>query len=76
MSWDKIIGPATFVYLVSLTATGIWWASDLSSRVTIAEAEVRASASAAERITRVETTLLGLDKQLTRIEDKLDRRPQ
>lgn len=73
MSWQSFVGPATFVYLVSMTAAGIWWASDLSSRVSVAEQQVRLSAQASERLTRVETLLSTMDKQLERIDNKLDR---
>lgn len=71
--FDKFIGPATLVYLVGATAAGIWWASDLSARVAVAENQVQQAAAAGERIARVETVLLSLDKQLDRIDSKLDR---
>lgn len=73
MDWKAFIGPATFIYLISLTVGGVWWASDISSRVASAESQVRIAASASERITRVETLLVAVDKQLDRIDQKLDR---
>jgi multidrug resistance efflux pump len=75
MNWDKFIGPATLIYLVSATVAGIWWASDLTARVSTAEAQVRIAATASERITRVEVLLVGMDKQLDKIDARLDRRP-
>lgn len=50
MSFDRIAGPATIVYLVSATIAALWWASDLTRRVTTVEA----STVTAERIARLE----------------------
>ena len=74
MNWNAIVGPATLVYLVSITIGGVWWASDLSTRVATSERRVEAAASAAERFVRLETLVSHVDAQLNRIEDKLDRR--
>lgn len=74
MQWDKVIGPATVVYLVSLTIGGVWWASDLSARLSASESAINKASASAERIARLETLLTHLDSQLNRIEDKLDRR--
>ena len=50
-SFDKIVGPATIIYLVSASVTALWWASDLARRVkTIEDSTVTA-----ERIARLET---------------------
>lgn len=73
MDWKAFIGPATFIYMVSITVGGVWWASDLSSRVAAAESQMRITATASERITRVETLLIAVDRQLDRIDAKLDR---
>jgi len=51
MSFDKFIGPATVVYVVSATVAALWWASDLTRRVQTIEA----STVTAERIARLET---------------------
>jgi hypothetical protein len=51
MSWDKFLGPATIVYIVSATVAALWWASDLTSRVKAIEG----STVTAERIARLET---------------------
>ena len=71
--WDKWLGPATLVYAISATFGAIWWASDLSSRLEEAEAKVLITQSTADRLTRVETLLIGLDKQIDKIDAKLDR---
>lgn len=71
--WDKWIGPATLVYAVTATFGAIWWASDLSSRLAEAESKMHGAGLTAERLARVETLLLGLDKQIDRIDAKLDR---
>lgn len=71
--WDKWVGPATLVYVVSATFGAIWWASDMSARLHAAESKVHASELTADRLTRVETLLIGLDKQIDKIDSKLDR---
>ena len=51
MSFDRFVGPAMIVYLVSATVAALWWASDLTRRVkTIEESTVTA-----ERIARLES---------------------
>jgi hypothetical protein len=50
MTFDKLVGPATVVYLASGSIAALWWASDLSSRV----ATLEHSTVTAERITRLE----------------------
>lgn len=74
MSWDKLIGPGTLVYLVTITVGGVWWASDISTRVASTERKVEASSQADGRIVRLEVLITRLDTQLDRIETKLDRR--
>jgi translation initiation factor IF-2 len=56
MSFDKVLGPATIVYLLSATVAALWWASDLTRRVTTVEA----STVTAERIARLEAEVRGL----------------
>jgi len=56
MSFDKVLGPATIVYLISATVAALWWASDLTRRVTTVEA----STVTAERIARLETEVRAL----------------
>lgn len=72
MDWSKIVGPATLVYLISASVGGVWWASDISARVAVAERQALASASTPDRLTRLESTMIHIDKQLDRIETKLD----
>lgn len=85
MNWDKLVGPGTVVYLIGATVAGIWWASDLSTRMATAESnaltfkvditgDIAALRAADARITRLETLIGHVDKQLDRIETKLDRR--
>jgi hypothetical protein len=56
MSFDKLWGPATVVYLVSATVAGLWWASDLTRRVQTIEQ----STVTAERIARLEVEVRAL----------------
>lgn len=50
MTLDRVMGPATIIYLVSATVAALWWASDLTRRVTTIEE----STVTAERIVRLE----------------------
>lgn len=72
--WDKFVGPATLVYVVSATFAAVWWAASISARIDDAEKKMQQAASTADRLTRVETILINLDKQLDRIDHKLDQR--
>lgn len=72
--WDKFVGPATLVYVVSATFTAIWWAASVSARIEDAERKIQSASSTADRLTRVETILLNVDKQLDKIDAKLDER--
>jgi hypothetical protein len=56
MTFDKLVGPATVVYLASVTVAALWWASDLSTRV----AQLEHSTVTAERIARLETEVHAL----------------
>lgn len=56
MRFDKILGPATVVYLVSATLAALWWASDLTRRV----ATIESSTVTGERIARLETEVRAL----------------
>jgi hypothetical protein len=71
--WDKWLGPATLVYAITATFGAVWWASDLSTRLSATEAKMMATQATADRLTRVETLLIGLDKQIDKIDAKLDR---
>lgn len=72
--WDKFVGPATLVYVVSATFAAIWWAASVSARIEDAERKIQSASNTADRLTRVETILLNVDKQLDKIDAKLDER--
>lgn len=72
--WEKLIGPATLVYAVSATFAAIWWAASMSARIDDAEKKIQAASNTADRLTRVEVILINLDKQLDRIDHKLDQK--
>jgi len=74
MNWNAVVGPATFVYLLSITVGGVWWASDLSARMISQERVQREAADTAGRLVRLETLVGRIDDQLGRIERKLDDR--
>lgn len=56
MTADKLVGPATVIYLVSVSVAALWWASDLTARVAVLEH----TTVAAERIARIETEVATL----------------
>ena len=58
MMFEKIVGPATVVYLVSATVAALWWASDLTRRVQTIEQ----STVTAERIARLEEEVRALSE--------------
>ena len=76
MNWDKLIGPGTIVYLITITIGGVWWASDISTRLVVTERKAEQAAQADARIVRLEVLIGRMDVQLDRIETKIDRRPQ
>lgn len=53
---DKLVGPATIVYVASAGLAGLWWASDLSRRVLTIEH----STVTAERLARLEAEVHAL----------------
>lgn len=67
------LGPATLIYVISASFGAIWWASDLSTRLQEVERKEAADGETDKRLTRVETILINLDKQLDKIDAKLDR---
>lgn len=56
MTADKRIGPATLIYLASVSTAALWWASDLNARLGALER----STVTAERIARLETEVKAL----------------
>ncbi len=53
---EKLVGPATLVYVASAGFAGLWWASDLSRRVLTIEH----STVTAERLARLEAEVHAL----------------
>lgn len=53
---EKLVGPATLVYVASAGLAGLWWASDLSRRVLTIEH----STVTAERLARLEAEVHSL----------------
>lgn len=53
---EKLVGPATVAYVASATVASLWWASDLSRRVTTMES----STVTAERLARLEAEVHAL----------------
>lgn len=74
MNWNAIVGPATFIYMISITVGGVWWASDLSARMATQERVQREAADTTSRLVRLETLVGRIDTQLGRIEGKIDDR--
>ena len=56
MTVEKLVGPATVMYFVSVSVAALWWASDLTARVAVLEH----TAVTAERIARIETEVATL----------------
>lgn len=54
----KLIGPATLVYLASVSVAALWWASDVTTRLHALER----STVTAERIARLETEMAALSE--------------
>ncbi len=55
---EKLVGPATLVYVASAGLAGLWWASDLSRRVLTIEH----STVTAERLARLEAEVHALSQ--------------
>lgn len=58
MTADKLIGPATAIYLASASVAALWWASDLTARV----AALEHTTVTGERIARLETEVEALSR--------------
>lgn len=65
---DKRIPIALIVTLGIQTGLGIWWAADLSARLTQVERVQAAASPHSERLTRVETRLEAVQQGIERIE--------
>lgn len=75
MNWEKAVGPATLIYIVSSTIAGIWWASDLTARMVVVERNATQSSNMSERLTRLEIIMSRVDAQVERIDNNLRRNP-
>jgi hypothetical protein len=53
---EKLLGPATLAYVASASVASLWWASDLSRRVSTIES----STVTAERLARLEAEVHAL----------------
>lgn len=70
---DKHI-PIALIFAIAIqTASGIWWASSISNRVTENERRLLALASADRRIAVLESQIGNIDRTLQAINSKLDR---
>jgi hypothetical protein len=70
---DRKVTLSLILALLANAGATVWWASKLDSRVTAVEQRQEQVVDVPERITRVETQVLTLERYLQRIEDKLDR---
>lgn len=63
--------PVVIVVTLMLQAAGsVWWASDMSARVSALESAIVANNQDRERLVRVETTVQSIDLRLARMEDR------
>ena len=71
---DKRVPLALIVTICLQTGTFVWWASSITERVSSLERERVATAPQADRLTRVEVKLEGVQSGIDRIERALTRR--
>jgi hypothetical protein len=64
---EKLAAPATIVYVVSATIASLWWAADLSRRVTTIEH----STVTAERLARLEAEVHALSQATREMKESL-----
>jgi uncharacterized protein Yka (UPF0111/DUF47 family) len=70
---DKKV-PVGLMFTVMLQFVGfVWWAASVNERVTALERYTSQSSAMVERVTRVETRVDGIYRQLEKIDRKLDR---
>ena len=70
---DKRAPLALIITVLIQSGTAVWWAANVSNRLTALEVVNRDTSDQAGRIIRTETRIDILTGTLTRIEDKLDR---
>jgi uncharacterized protein YlxW (UPF0749 family) len=68
MSWEKIIGPATVVYIVSATIGAIIWGSTLGADV----ATLKQSTVNGERIARLEQRVDTLNENTRELKSSIN----
>ena len=68
MKFDKFIGPATIVYLISASVAALWWASDLTRRVKTIEG----TTVTGERIAKLETEVHALGENTRELKGSIN----
>lgn len=69
MSWDKVIGPASVIYMVASLVAALWWASDINTRM----AAVEQSTVTDGRIARLEEKMLSLADSNRELKESVNR---
>lgn len=72
-SLDKRVPLALIITLSLQTGGAVWWAANLSSRVTSLEDKIAATASYDARLVKLETNAENIKQALENISAKLDR---
>jgi hypothetical protein len=70
---DRKVPLALIFAILGQTAAGIWWASTISSRVDYAERRLEAMAPQADRVTRVEVKIEGVQSDVSEIKQDVKR---
>lgn len=73
---DKKVPLALLFAILVQTAMGFWWASGLTERVTVLERGAVSSAPQADRLTRVEVKVDGVQRTLDKIEALVQQRTE
>jgi hypothetical protein len=69
----RAIIPGLVVWSLGVSVGGIWWASDLTRRLWVAEQAIGGNGHTVERIAKMEQRIENVDKTLDKIELKIDR---
>jgi len=67
--FDKRVPIALIVTLMFQFCGGVWFASSMNTRVEVLERAGLLTASAGDRLVRVETTVQSIDRRLERMEE-------
>jgi hypothetical protein len=73
---DKRVPIALIVAMFVQTCAIVWWASDLSARVSTLERQQAAAAPQADRLTRVEVKIENINEGISDIKRLLQERPR